>query len=79
MKVVTKEQVEQTRADIAKTCGLSRVDDVRCLYCGLWGYNRGKAMNSMGESRCAVRKWPDAKTASYQWCKKFANCRVDGK
>lgn len=79
MEVVTKEQVEQTRADIAKSCGLSRVDDVRCLYCKRWGYNRGKAMNSMGESRCAVRKWPDAKTASYQWCKKFANCRVEGK
>lgn len=77
MKVVTKEQVEQTRADIAKSFGLSRVDDVRCLYCKQWGYNRGKAMNSMGESRCAVRKWPDAKTASYQWCKKFANCRVE--
>lgn len=79
MKVVTKEQVEQTRADIAKSFGLSRVDDVRCLYCKQWGYNRGKAMNSMGESRCAVRKWPDAKTASYQWCKKFANCRVEEK
>lgn len=79
MKVLTKEQVEQTRADIAASFGLSRVDDVRCLYCKQWGYNRGKAMNSMGESRCAVRKWPESKTASYQWCKKFANCRVEGK
>ena len=79
MEVKTKEQVEQTRAEIAQRHGLSRVDVVRCLYCKQWGYNRGKAMNSMGESRCAVRKWPDAKTASYQWCKKFANCRVEGK
>lgn len=79
MEVRTREQVEQTRAEIAQHFGLSRVDDVRCLYCGQWGYNRGKTMNSMGESRCVVRRWPDAKTASYQWCKKFNNCRVEGK
>lgn len=76
MTVITKEQVEQTRADIARHFGLSRVDNVRCLYCKSWGYNCGKTMNSMGESRCVVRKWHEAKTASYQWCKKFEPCQT---
>ncbi len=76
MTVVTKEQVEQTRADIARRFGLSRVDNVKCLYCKQWGYNCGKTMNSMGESRCVVRKWTEAKTASYQWCKKFEPCQT---
>lgn len=78
MEVKTKEQVEQLRAEIAQRYGLSRADDVRCLYCKRWGYNCGKAMNSVGESRCVIRKRTEAKTASYQWCKKFINCRVEG-
>lgn len=31
-------------------------DKVRCSNCEYWGYNRGKVMNSMGESKCMKRK-----------------------
>lgn len=72
--MITKEQVAQTREDIARTQGLQQVDTVRCYYCKKWGWNRGKAMNSIGESRCSARKWPGNKTTSYQWCKKFERC-----
>lgn len=78
MEVITKEQLEQIRADIAAAQGLQRVADVRCLYCKKWGYNCGKTMNSMGESRCIIRKWLEAKTASYQWCKEFEHYRYGG-
>jgi hypothetical protein len=74
MEVITKEQLEQIRADIATIQGLQRVDAVRCLYCKKWGYNCGEVMNSMGESRCTIRKRHEAKTVSYQWCKKFERC-----
>lgn len=72
--MITKEQVEAVRADIAEKFGLEDVSDVRCLYCKKWGWNRGKTMNSLGESACSVRKGPDLRTASYQWCKKFEHC-----
>lgn len=68
MEVITKEQLEQIRSDLAKSQGLECGKDARCYHCKKWGYNRGKVMNSMGESRCAIRK---SKTASYQWCKHF--------
>jgi hypothetical protein len=74
MEIITKEQLDQIRESIAREQGLQRVDSVRCIYCKQCGYNRGKTMNSMGESRCAIRKWTGAKTASYQWCKKFERC-----
>lgn len=68
MEVITREQLEQIRIDLAKSQGLECGKDARCYHCKKWGYNRGKVMNSMGESRCAIRK---SKTASYQWCKHF--------
>lgn len=74
MNSITKEQLVQIKVDIAKAQGLQQVDTVRCYYCKKWGWNRGKAMNSMGESRCSAKKWPDNKTASYQWCKRFERC-----
>jgi hypothetical protein len=74
--IITKEQLEQTRVDLAHQYNLTRVDSVRCLYCKKWGWNRGKTMNSMGESVCSERKWPDLRTASYQWCKKFECCQI---
>lgn len=48
---------------------------VRCYYCKYWGYNCGKAMNDIGESRCLVRK-KDNKTASYQFCRKYAPTEI---
>jgi hypothetical protein len=72
--LITKEQLELTRADIATKFGIDDASHVRCLYCNKWGWNRGKTMNSMGESGCSERKWPDLRTASYQWCKKFERC-----
>ncbi len=74
MEVITKEQLQQVRADIAAVQGLQQVDTVRCYYCRKWGWNRGKDMTSTGESRCSEREWPKAKTGSYQWCKKFERC-----
>ena len=69
MEVITKEQLAQRRESIAQEQGLACGNDVRCYNCKAWGYNCGKVMNSMGESRCAQRK---GRTASYQWCKHFA-------
>lgn len=79
--MITKEEVEatrasiMTRADLAAKLGLEDLSHVRCLNCKSWGWNCGKTMNSMGESICIHRKWPDRRTASYQWCKKFENYR----
>ena len=70
MEVITKAQLEQIREELAKSQGLECGSDARCYHCKKWGYNCGKSMNSMGESRCTERKG-NAKTASYQWCKKF--------
>lgn len=39
-----------------------------CYHCANWGWNRGKVMNSMCESRCACRK---ERTACNNYCKKF--------
>lgn len=68
MNTITKEQLEQMREDLAKSQGLECGKDVRCYHCKKWGYNCGKVMDSMGQSKCAMRK---DKTASYQWCKHF--------
>lgn len=69
--MITTEEVEAVRADIAAKFGLEDASYVRCLNCKSWGWNHGKTMNSMGESICKHRSWPDRRTASYQWCKKF--------
>lgn len=68
MDAMTTKQLDVVREDIAKNCGLECGKDVRCYHCQNWGYNHGRAMNDVGESRCSVRK---DKTASYQWCKHF--------
>ena len=65
---ITREQLEQMCEEMAKSQGLECGKDARCYHCKAWGYNRGKAMDSMGQSKCALRK---GKTASYQWCKHF--------
>lgn len=44
---------------------------VRCYFCKYRGWNRGKVLNSIGESQCLVRK-KNNKTASYQFCRKYA-------
>ena len=65
---ITKKQLEEIRENIAKEQGLANGSEVRCYHCQKWGYNCGKVMDSMGQSRCTLRK---GKTASYQWCKHF--------
>lgn len=75
--MITKEQVTQTREDLAAAYGYTDCTYIRCLNCKAWGWNHGKTMNSMGESICKYRKWPDRRTASYQWCKKFEDYRED--
>ena len=72
--MITKEELEVTRADIAAKHGIEDPSYVKCIHCRAWGWNRGKVMNSIGESVCKYKKWPDRKTASYQWCKKFERC-----
>lgn len=71
MEFITKEQMMMRRQAIANAFGLEDADDVRCYHCKSWGYNCGKTMNSMGESKCVRRTDKDSKTASYQWCKHF--------
>lgn len=43
--------------------------DVKCFNCECWGYNRGKVMNDMGESKCMRRK--NKHTWSRQFCRGF--------
>ena len=59
------------RAELAQANGFDDPKDVRCYHCKKWGYNCGKVMDSMGQSRCTIRKGKDTKTASYQFCRKF--------
>ena len=56
------------REVLASKYGLN-TKDVRCYHCQKWGYNCGKCMNSLGESRCTSRQ--SGMTASFQWCKHF--------
>ncbi len=71
MKTITTAELGRIRTAIAQAQGLEEVwNDVRCYHCQKWGYNRGKAMNNMGESKC-YRDKTTGKTASYQWCKCF--------
>ena len=61
----------EIRIEIAKKFDLEP-REVRCYHCNNWGYNRGLCMNSMGESRCKLRKGSEIKiTASYQYCRGF--------
>lgn len=71
MEYITMEQLRMKKQSIANVQGLDEDAKVRCYYCKKWGYNCGKVMNSVGESRCMCRTGTGAKTASYQWCKKF--------
>ena len=71
MNTITREQLEQIREDLAKSQGLECGSDARCYHCKKWGYNCGKVMDSMGQSKCTMRKGAGSKTASYQWCKHF--------
>lgn len=71
MKMISREELALIRENIAKEQGLECGSDVRCYHCKRWGYNCGKSMNSMGESRCTIRTEKYKKTGSYQWCKCF--------
>lgn len=68
METITKKQLEEIREGIAKEQGLADGGEIRCYHCQKWGYNCGKVMDSMGQSKCAICK---SNTASYQWCKHF--------
>ena len=69
--MITTAELNTIRTAIAQAQGLKDAkNDVRCYHCKKWGYNYGKAMNSMGESKC-YRDKTTGKTASYQWCKRF--------
>lgn len=68
MIFISKEELAQIRAQIAINQGLEHIDEVRCRRCQHWGFNQGKIINHIGQSRCMLRK---EKTDSYQWCKKF--------
>ena len=62
----------EIRMEIAKKFNLDNPKDVRCYHCKNWGYNCGLCMNSVGESRCKLRRGSDRKiTASYQFCRGF--------
>lgn len=46
-------------------CEVSCVNCGRCKY---WGYNNGKPMNSVGDSKCLLRK---GRTWKLSFCKHF--------
>lgn len=56
----------QIREELANRYNLE-IRDVCCYHCEYWGYNRGKVLNSVGESKCMKRK--NERT----WCRQF--CR----
>ena len=70
MKIITATEREKIREDLAKSQGLECGKDARCYHCKKWGYNCGKVMDSMGQSKC-TRDKTTGKTASYQWCEHF--------
>ena len=70
MKTITTAELEQIREEVAKNQGLECGEDARCFNCKKWGYNRGRVMDNMGQSKC-YRDKTTGKTASYQWCKRF--------
>lgn len=70
MTTITTAELNAIRENIAKSQGLECGNDARCYHCKKWGYNCGKAMDSMGQSKC-YRDKTTSKTASYQWCKHF--------
>lgn len=70
MKTITTAELEQIREEMAKSQGLECGGDVRCYACKKWGYNRGRVMDNMRQSKC-YRDKTTGKTASYQWCKRF--------
>ena len=41
---------------------------VNCGQCKYWGYNNGKPMNSVGDSKCLLRK---TTTWKFSFCKHF--------
>lgn len=43
--------------------------NVCCLSCKYWGYNNGKPMNNVGESKCMKRK--NDRTHAAQFCMGF--------
>lgn len=59
----------EIRAEVAAREGCSG-ECVKCYYCQHWGYNRGKDLNSMGESRCTART-KKTYTWARQFCRKF--------
>jgi hypothetical protein len=56
----------QIREELANRYNLE-IRNVCCYHCEYWGYNRGKVLNSVGESKCMKRK--NERT----WCRQF--CR----
>ena len=58
---------QEIRNELANRYGYEDAHKVRCSNCEYWGYNHGKVMNSMGESKCMKRK--NERT----WCRQF--CR----
>ena len=67
---ITTAELNKIRKDLANSFGLEEAEDARCYHCKLWGYNCGKVMDSMGQSKC-YRNKTTGKTASFQWCKHF--------
>lgn len=58
----------EIRTELAKRYNFS-LAKVKCYYCAYWGYNCGKVLNSMGESKCMKRKCDYSYSA--QFCKGF--------
>ena len=66
MKTITAAEI---KAEVAAREGCA-VDCVECYNCQYWGYNCGKSLNSVGESRCTART-KKTNTWARQYCRKF--------
>mgnify|MGYP007025963571 CR=1 FL=1 len=57
------------REELADRYGYGDTRKVCCINCKYWGYNNGKPMNDVGESKCMKRK--NDRTHAVQYCRGF--------
>lgn len=57
------------REEVCERYGYTDPYKVRCINCKYWGYNHGKPMNDVGESKCMKRK--NDRTHAVQYCRGF--------
>ena len=64
-----KNNVEIVKTILTFADEIDGILDIICRGCKYWGYNNGKPMNDVGESRCLRLK---RKTHACQYCRDFS-------